>query len=269
MKQRIRAVALAWGVLSMMTAFAAKVPLYDNFTRVPGDDGIDNTKWFESEGMRFIDPDKDKLLLNRAVLGGTASDSGVVYDTWGLSMTHSAPAKGLKATFTIGDIVTPSCATNTAVTFSRARLIGAYFNVRAGGPLPDDRTGDVLAQMRIGRRSDTSDAEGVLRVEGVVAQCTNADCTTSTLIGSVASFGTVSEETATTAQIDWDKKNNQFTFTRDAMAPIVVTYTLADGVAPSIPFNAVNLRQEVPNCAGGPRVKAFIEALVDNVGLAP
>src|SRR6185436_919945 len=102
-----------------------------------------------------------------------------------------------------------------------------------------------LAQMRVGRLSNSLDAQNLLRVQGVLSQCTNADCRTSSLIGSVADFGTVEVGKPVTAQIDWDKRNNLFSFTRDKLPPISVGYADDDGVGPSVPFNNVSLRNEV------------------------
>lgn len=257
----------AWLIAALAAggANAAKVPLYDDFSGT----GIDRAKWVETESWRYVDDSKGRLFLGRWVQGGNTSDSGLTLDSWNLSMTQSSPAKSLRATITVTDIqVNELCPSNPTPTFSRARLLGAFFNIRPGGPIQGDRTGDVLAQMRVGRLSNSADAPGVLRVQGVLSQCTNADCSTSGLIGNVADFGTVQVGTAVAAQIDWDKKNNKFTFTRDKLPTIQVSYTDDDSVAPSLPFNNLSLRNEVANCLSGARVKAGVSAEFDNVGLA-
>ena len=259
--------AITWLAAGLLAtgAQAAKVPLYDDFSGTE----IDRAKWQETETWRYVDESKGRLFLGRRVMGGDTSDSGLALDSLNLSMTQTAPVKTLRTTITVTDIeVSESCAANPAPTFSRARLLGAFFNIRPGGPLPGDRTGDVLAQMRVGRTSSSGDAQGLLRVQGVLSACTNADCSTSNVIGSVADFGTVPIGTATTVQIDWDKRNNLFLFTRDKLPAIPVAYTDADNVAPELAVNNVSLRNEVPNCLSGARVKAGIGAQFDNVGLA-
>jgi hypothetical protein len=49
---------------------------------------------------------------------------------------------------------------------------------------------------------------------------------------------------------------------------IPVAYTSVDNVAPALQFNNVGLRNEVPNCLSGARVKGGVEAEFDDVGLA-
>jgi hypothetical protein len=263
MHKKCLAAATLLGIACL--AHAAKLPLYDDFTE--DGDGIDNVKWLQSEAYRALD--KNQLLLGKATLGGTNADTGVVAESWGLDMAANAPAKSMKASVQVGDVYLPVCAGNPTPSFVRARLLGAYFNARAGGPVQGDRTGDVLAQIRIGRRSDSTDAQDVLRVEGVVSQCSNVDCSTSTLIGNVAGLGTTNVEDWNTVQIDWDKKGNKFTFRRNGVPSVSVPYALDDGIAPVFAVNTVGLRNEAANCTGSPRIKAFTEARFDNVGLAP
>ncbi len=256
---------LAIGLLLSGAVHAAKVPLYDDFSG----EGIDRSKWLESESARYID-DKGRMLLGRFLYGGSTSDSGQVQESFGLTMAGAAPARSLKTDITVTDLkVDEVCASNPTPSRSVARLIASYFNVRPGGPLPGDRTGDVLAQVRAQRLSNSPDAPGVLQVQGVVSLCTNADCSGSTVIGTVQSLGTVTLGTKLTAQIDWDKAGNTFNFTRDKTITASVSYSDADNVAPAVPFNTVGLRNEASNCLSGPRVKTGVVANFDNVGLRP
>jgi hypothetical protein len=247
------------------TTLAAKVPLYDDFSGP----GIDRSKWNEAETWRYVD-DKGRLTMGRYIFGATTSDSGVTLDNLNLSVSEPTSAKTLKATITVTAVnVDETCAANTSVSSSYARLTGSYFNVRSGGPLPGDRTGDVGAQIRVIRSSNSSDAAGVLKVQGVPFVCTNADCSTSSAYGAPADLGLVNVGTAVTAQINWDKKNNKFAFIRDNGTPVEVSYTDSDSTAPELAYNNISLRNVVANCQSGPRVKAGIEARFDNVGIAP
>jgi len=253
--------ALCAGLGLVGLAQAAKVPLYDNFTGTQ----INRAKWVESEAWRFIDG--NKLSMGRWIFGGTASNTGVTADTFSLNMPDTTPPKGLSALITVTDAGTiEGCAANTTPSFPRARLIAAYFNARPGGPVPGDRTGDVLTQVRVGRASNSVDAPGVLRVQGVVSSCSNADCSTSTGLYS-ADLGTTTVGTAVAVQINWTKASKLFRFTRDGTLVVNVTYTQIDSAGPVDPFVQVSLRNETANCTAG-RAKAGIAALFDNVGVA-
>jgi hypothetical protein len=244
---------------------AAKVPLYDDFSG----DGIDRSKWTETESARYVG-EKGQLFLARYLLGGTSSDTGVTPESWSLNQVNPAAPKVWQADITMNDLyVGDICAANPTPSRSAARIIAAYFNIRPGGPLPNDRTGDVLAQIRAQRFSNSVDAPGVLQVSGVVSACSNADCSSSTTIGAVQPLGTVSVGSKLTATISWDKAGNTFSFQRDLGTPMSVTYTDADNVAPSVPFNNVSIRNEAANCLSGPRVKVGSAALFDNVRLKP
>ena len=248
------------GVCGM--ALAAKVPLYDNFSGPQ----IDRAKWFESEAWRF--DDGKQLNLARWLYGGTASDTGVTAETFALNMPDSTAPKAVSAVIAVTDAATiEGCAANTTPSYARARLIAAYFNVRAGGPIPGDRTGDVLTQIRVGRTSNSADAPGVLRVQGVVSSCSNADCSVSAGMYS-ADLGTTTVGTPVTAQIDWDKKNNLFRFTRDKSTVVTTPYTEADDQLPVGPFVQVSIRNETANCLSGAKAKSGVAATFDNVSIA-
>lgn len=257
-----RLVPLMAASLLALNAQAAAVK-YDDFN-VPG---IDRVKWNESEAGRFIDG--NKLTLGRFVYGNTASDAGLTLESWNMTIPIAAPVKGLRADVTIDDIKQDeSCAANPAVGTSSARLIGSFFNIRAGGPVPGDRTGDVLAQVRARRLSTSVDAPGVLQVQGVLSQCTNADCSASAAVPGasalVVSLGSVSVGTAMRLQFAWDKKANTFTFVRDGNITAQITYTENDATAPSALFANVSLRNEIQNCTTQ-RVKGGIAGTFDNV----
>lgn len=261
-----RVFTIAAGLLAVAASFAAQAArpaLYDDFSGA----GIDRAKWNETEAWRFVDNGKAKL--GRWLYGGTASDTGVALESWNLTLSASAPPKALGATIKVTDIDTnEGCAFNTAPSRPRARIIAGYFNVRPGGPVPGDRTGDVLGLVQLIRASNSGDAPGVLRVQGVVAECTNADCS---LAGSLysADLGTVMKGSAVVAQMDWDKKNNLFRFTRDKTTIVETPYAENDSVGPSLAFANLSLRNETANCMSGPRAKAGIAAEFDDVRLAP
>jgi len=244
-------------------AQAAKLPLYDNFSGVE----FDRAKWNEAEAWR--DVDSGKAFLGRWIYGGTASDSGVVPDSWSLNITNGNAPKGIQATIKVVEIVpVEGCAFNTSPSIARARVIASYFNVRPGGPLPNDRTGDILAQIYVSLASNSTDGAGVLRVEGLLSECTSADCNTSAQRALVP-LGTVNVGQPVVARIDWSKPDNRFRFSRDGGTPVEVTYANADGTSSSLPFANVSLRNLAANCLSAPRVKSGLAAQFDDVRLAP
>lgn len=254
--------ALLFAAGTTLTAHAAKPPLYDDFA---GDE-IKRAKWLETEAWRFTD--KGKLHMGRWLHGGVGTDTGVVLESFNTTVSNSTPPKAFAATIKVTDIdPNEGCAFNPAPSVPRARIIAAYFNVRPGGPVPNDQTGDVLAQIRLVRASNSADAPGILRVEGNVVECTNANCSAVNL-WSFADLGTVPVGTAVAAQIDWSKSNNLFRFIRDKTTVVEATYTASDGTGAALPFVNLSLRNETANCASGPRAKAGIAAEFDDVRIA-
>src|SRR5437867_2255589 len=70
------------------------------------------------------------------------------------------------------------------------------------------------AQDYLNRASNAADAPGVLRVVANAFVCTNADCSTSSFVGS-ALLGTANVGTSVLLQIEWDKAGKRFLFSRD------------------------------------------------------
>ena len=142
------------GLLIAAPAFAVKVPLYDDFN---SPDGIDRSKWIQSPEIRVV---KGKQAdLGRRLYGSTASDVGLTAETYGLNMTDPTPPSGLSADITVVETSVEGCAANPEPSFSRARLSAAYFN-KFKVPVPGDRTGDVIAQVRVGQTSASTDQIG-------------------------------------------------------------------------------------------------------------
>jgi hypothetical protein len=256
-----RLIPLMAASLLALNAQAASVK-YDDFNV---NTGIDRIKWNEAEAGRFIE--NNKLTLGRFLYGNTASDTGLTMESWNMTIPITATIKGLRADLTVDDVnQAESCAANTAVGQSSARLISSFFNIRPGGPVPGDRTGDVLAQIRARRTSNSVDAPGVLQVQGVLSQCTNADCSASAAVPGasalVVSLGTVTVGTAMRLQFSWDKKTNTFTYTRDAVSA-QITYTENDATPPVTLFANMSMRNEIQNCTTQ-RIKGGIVGIFDN-----
>ena len=232
--QSLRFLSAAALVATAGAAQAAKLPLVDDFTAPE----INAATWASPESVRYVD-DKGRLNLGRWTFGGTASDTGTTVETFNLSATDNAPAKSLKVTIMAEDVDrVDGCAANPAISTAQARVIGSFFNVNASTPTAGDMTGDVLAQAYLMRKS--SDAPGVVHVYAGVPQCTNADCSAASNLAFV-DMGTVAVGTSTTLQIDWQKGNSKFVFTRDgtsADAP----YTVVPTFTPGRPFINLSIR---------------------------
>lgn len=263
---KLKPLALIATALLACQAQAATV-LYDDFNVLTG---LDRVKWNDSEAARFID--NGRLTLGRFLYGSTSSDAGLTLESWGLSMPVTAPIKGLRGNLKVADIKQDEpCAANGSVGQSTARLISSHFNIRAGGPVPGDRTGDVLAQVRVRRTSNSTDPVGTLQVQATLSQCANADCSVSTSVPgatSPMSLGTVTVGTPIKLQYAWDKKANSFTYVRDGVTTVTISYdaSLNVSVAPAVVFATASLRNEIQNCTTQ-RTKGGIVSYFDNIYL--
>jgi hypothetical protein len=73
--------------------------------------------------------------------------------------------------------------------FEPSPIIGGFFNV--GVPTPGSQVGDAIAQVRLFRASSSADPAGLLRVQGLLSICSNADCSGATTVGNIVDLGTV------------------------------------------------------------------------------
>ena len=244
-------------------AIAAKLPVYDDFT----DAEFNSGKWIQAESVRELE--NGALSLARWSFGGSASDTGQTTELLSLSATDTAPAKTLKVTVKATDLDRlEGCVANATPSSTRARLMGAFFSARAGGPVAGDETGDVLASLQLRRLSNSTDPAGVVRILAMVMSCNVADCATSNILRTV-DLGTAVLGQKVTFQIDWDRVNQGFVFTVDAGLPTSVSYA---GVwtrsgTPAVPFNQLAVKNDVANCTAG-RVKAGMGASFDNFAIA-
>lgn len=244
-------------------AIAAKLPVYDDFTEAEFNSG----KWIQAESVRELE--NGALTLARWSFGGTASDIGQTSEVLSLSATDTAPAKSLKVTVKATDLDRiDGCATNPTPSSTRARLMGAFFSTRAGGPVPGDMVGDVLASLQLRRLSNSADPAGTVRIQAMVMNCNVADCASANLLGTL-DLGTATLGQKVTFQIDWDRANQGFVFKVDAGLPSSLSYA---GVwtrtgTPALPFNQVAVKNDVANCTAG-RVKAGMGASFDNFAIS-
>jgi hypothetical protein len=255
---RIGALAFgAWVACGPASALENLV-LYDNFQVAP----LAPTKWSDGERSRTVVG--NQLRLVQRDWGPTTSDAGAPGVSWTESVARGGPVTQLRATLKVVAIDATACASNATPTGVRGRVMGTFFN--SGNRSPGSNVGDVIAQVYALRNSNSADAPGVLRVEGWLGMCTAADCSKSTQIGTTAKLGTVNVGTAVVLQVDWDRANDQFLFSRDKGAATAVSYAgIDDSADAGNSFKSVGTRTNVAACASGPRAVGYIDARFDNV----
>lgn len=231
--------------------------VYDDFTSGL----VDPDRWNQIELVRR---QRDgQLVLRQRSLGTQTANTGSQDTNHSMSLDEPARITQLGANITVTEWAATGCTANSTPTEGRARLIGSFFN--QGVSTPGSQVNDVLAQVRVYRRTNASTPAGTLTVEGLALVCTNSDCSTSTLLGGVQDLGTTMVGSSIKVTMAWDQANKQFQFARDGGSPLIVAYALADTTPPSVPLKSLQTRTQMANCFSGPRTEATVEASFDNV----
>lgn len=257
-------VLVAAALAACAPAFALE-PLksFDNFSTPT----LDPTRWATPE--RSIMVRNGQLNLVERNWSETTIPSAVSQWVWGTTLANPALVTEVRAKLTVNALEVNACATDAYLGTSRAYIFGSFFN--AGTPVPGSMAGDVVAQVRAIRRSDSTDAPGVLRVEGVAIVCSDATCLNSTQIGTTQQLGTVDVGQAVTLEMQWDQPNKLFIFSRDpgqaGAVSATLPYTMSDNDHPGRPNQEFALRTDVPACMNAPRVSGYVDASFDNVYL--
>lgn len=263
MKVLFRASALALALAAWAAAGPASAEgyvLYDNFQAT----ALNPARWQDTERSRMSTG--SQLRLVQRDWGPTTSDAtdepGI---SWSETIARGGPVTQLRALMKVVAIDMTGCPNNATPTSVRGRVIGSFFN--SGNRVSGSSVGDVIAQVWAVRRSNSADAPGVLRVEGWVGMCTSSDCAKTTQIGATVPLGTVNVGTNVTMQVDWDRPNKQFLFSRDkGVQTGFVSYAgIDDSADPGSIFKNVSTYTRVANCASGPRAYGYIDARFDNV----
>ncbi|RQP23044.1 hypothetical protein [Piscinibacter terrae] len=254
---------LAAVALFATTAAHALEPFapYDQFDEKP----LDPARWVEGEQVRAIRGSALQLMQRKLGVGG--SDTGLTFANFNTNLTAPAVVTSLRARITVNALEVNACPSNPALGQSRARIIGTLFNVNAA-PTPGSMVGDVTAQVRITRFSNSADPAGLLRVQGLALLCTSPDCSLGTTIGNVVDLGTVTTGTPTVVQYQWDKASRSIYFARDhgALAG-TVGYALSDAAPPGLAFHELSTRLDLPNCMSAARVPGSVDAKFDNIAV--
>jgi hypothetical protein len=144
-----------------------------------------------------------------------------------------------------------------------------YFNT--GTAIPGDATNDVRAFITVGRPSDSGNPNSVLDIVGVVAVCDDANCDTTTPIGTV-DVGLALVNLPVKVRITWDSANNRFVFQKGKAPEVYINYTANVGGVPGSGLGGnkrVEVNHQIPNCTSLPRPVAYMDAYFDNIKINP
>lgn len=238
---------------------------YDTFTATK----ISPLRWDQSERHRQVA--NGVLSVTQREYGMQTSDSGTYNESWSTTVDNPSAITQMKSTISVKGFRADACAANADPTSVQARMGGAFFNVGPG--LPTSRIGDVVALAFVYRASNSTDAANVLRVDGVVAQCTTTDCNYGAIELGRVSLGTTVTGGTATLKLFWDPANNRFDFQRGSEAVQSVTYAVADDQLAFAPSRFLGTRMNLANCFSGPRTEGFVNATFDlfqvNASAAP
>jgi len=246
---------------------AERLVPYDDFHATQ----IDPDKWLgiesyseprgaSTEAIRQIQDNRLRLVYRS--YGRTDSDSGISRNVFLLMFQNSAAVTAIKATVQVTDAAATSCPGNPEATIAGAVLGGRFFSTAPS--TPGSAANDVVATIRLVRRSDSTDPPDVLRVRSGVFHCANAVCTAGSPIH-FQDLGPVKLGEMVRLRVQWDRDNHRFIFQRDDDPEVLAPYTVSDSGPPGDQVKLLVALNLVSNCTATPRPVAFIEALFDDV----
>jgi hypothetical protein len=168
----------------------------------------------------------------------------------------------IQAAVQVTDAVATRCPGNPEVNIAWAKLGGLFFSTAPS--IPGSAANNVVASIRVVRRSDSTDPPDVLRVRSGLYHCTNMFCTTGSELY-FSDLGPVKFGETVRLRLQWDRDNHRFIFQRDDDPEVLAPYTVSDIDPPGIQAKDLGALHLVPNCTATPRPVAFIDALFDDV----
>jgi hypothetical protein len=237
----------------------AKAPLqeafgvYEDWSNPNGTIRSDRWRGSEDAGGQEILRKVRRLHLNmRFRLEGAtnAGNTGFIDSANILGTTNPTQITEMAAEAKIKVLTVGECAANPTITRARGlRLDMVKFNDgRSTGP--KDRTGDYAGRVLAFRDGDSTDAPDVLRVEGSIHVCDNADCSSRTRKGTVQ-LGTTSVGATFQIRVIWDQPGHRFLFGLDANPDAPKTYTASDSAPAVLPSATLDVRHTAANCTAG------------------
>lgn len=255
----LASVLLAAAAATPATAAEAYV-MWDNFD---GATQLAPTRWVGMERVRTVESGAMRVVQRD--LGTQSSNSGVLNSSWDSGMSNAPAIMQLRAVVTVDDFDVTPCAANPAPSAVEARIVGLFFNT--GPTVPTSLVNDVAAKVRVLRASNSADGAGVLRVEGVVLQCTVADCNSNDLILGTADLGTVALGEAVSLRVDWERAANRFNFFRGSNPVVRVAYTVSDALPAYYNTRGIGTKTSLANCFSGSRAEGRIAVKFDKVSV--
>jgi hypothetical protein len=263
MTTRFNRILMAALVCAAASAHAEPFVYLDRFNEVKT---INNDLWMENEITRVVL--NKSLYFGLGVAGLTTQDLGTRIATQSLTVANSAAVTEIAADVTVDFVDAPaSCGDSRAVGYAKLRMGGSFFNV--GTTLPNNATGDVMAQVVISRLGNSVDPVGVMNVTGEVNQCKNINCLTYTTLGSVDLGKAEQGLPIGRLTMIWDQPTKSFVFQRKASGPkLAVYYTVPDSSMAGRPAKTFSVRNSSPNCADSmPALVTKITSKIDNVAV--
>jgi hypothetical protein len=257
-------------------ADAQSVTLYDDFSRK----FIDPDKWLvlqscgDNSGSRecVLEIKGGQLRQENRTYGNTDSDAGGNFSGVFLNFSNPSAITAIKADVTVKDFAVSGCRNDPNITGqTRARLAGSFFNTDT--PTAGSYMNDVAASINLERQSSFTDPKNTLRVTAFANVCGDTSCSTGPSLGFL-NLGTVSKGEIVSLTISWEQANQRFKFT--ASAPTLpgqltgfISYTVSDTAPSGANLKFLGVNNFTPNCTSTPRPVAYMEALFDNVFVAP
>ena len=264
--------ALVLGLAAACGPAAAVEPwaLYDDFTSTYLDPG----RWPATSQERRRTVEGNVARLMQRDLSRTDLDSGRTGYSFGNSIARGTAVKQMRSYVRVNAVDMAACSSpsaNTTPARVRARLVNTYFST--GNRVTGSNVGDVIAQLYLFRDSNSADPAGTLRVEGNVLICRDSTCADASTVGGTGPMGTAVLGQNVLLTLEWDRAAKLFRFSRDnGLTWFPVSYNTAalsldDSAEPGNMFKSIGTRTDVPNCVGGPRASAFIDAQFDLVSV--
>lgn len=265
MHPSFRTAALGLAILAALPAAAAPegYTLWDDFS-MQGE--IDAGRWLALERVRQrVD---GMLRMAQRDRAGQLNNTDMFGNSWSTSLKNPSAITQMRVTIYVDGYYIHDCAANTSTEGPpgvQARALGSFFNV--GTPLPGSRVDDIVAGIRLIRRADSADPEGVLRAEGFIGRCTQSDCNFGTASLGLVDLGPVTTATAATVKFDWEPDKDRFNFYLGSGAVQRLSYAgYSDATPPSVPLKVIGTRTILESCMAG-RIEGGIDARFDNLSV--
>lgn len=268
-------------VLSICIACSAQAQLtvYDDFSG----SFIDTERWYHRHtpsvdliwpydgGFRIL---KGKLSYYSRVYGTQQAVNGTENYRRFLGLRNATDITAIEASVQVaknGHEIT-GCPTPGYSEPSETRIFlgGAFFNDGTSGPGSGTSVGDIAAYMGFYKYSDSATIPpGYMGVRARVRQCTNADCSSDTLLWETL-FNNLLVKVGkkTLFRITLDKGTNTFTFQVGKKDFASYTYTANDPTAPGRPNMRLEVAHYLANCPSpAARTVGWADVLFDYVSI--